>query len=127
MMRSAPVRLILRYILTLGTLWLITHFLPQYLEIHGNRMAFPTIAALILLLNTFVRPVLHMLALPLKLFMTIAAIVLVNAAFLWLTERIVEQMDPATAVVVLQGGLGGWIVVALLLGLSQWVMSHIVR
>jgi len=93
--------------------------------IYGNWMALPTVAALLMLLNMFARPVLKLLTLPLKLFMTIVAIVLVNGAFLWILERIAERFDPETATLLVQGGPGGWIVVALVLGLGNWVLHHI--
>lgn len=125
--RSLPLRIVLQYALTLLTLWLLVRFLPQYLVIDGGPMALPTVAALLLLLNLFVRPILRIVTLPLKLFMTLAAIVLVNAAFLWLLERIAERFDPSTAIVLVQGGLGGWIVVALILGIANWIIHHIVR
>ena len=120
-----PVRLLLRYALTVLMLWLMIRYLPQYLVIYGNWMALPTVAALLMLLNMFARPVLKLLTLPLKLFMTIVAIVLVNGAFLWILERIAERFDPETATLLVQGGPGGWIVVALVLGLGNWVLHHI--
>ena len=123
---SLPIRLVLQYALTVLLLWLLSRILvPQYLVIEGSVMALPTIAALLVLMNIFARPVLKLLALPLKLFMTIVAIILTNAVFLWILERIAERFDPETALLMVQGGLGGWIVVALLLGLGNWVLHHI--
>ena len=123
---SLPIRLVLQYALTVLLLWLLSRILvPQYLVIEGSVMALPTIAALLVLMNMFARPVLKLLALPLKLFMTIVAIILTNAVFLWILERIAERFDPETALLMVQGGLGGWIVVALLLGLGNWVLHHI--
>ena len=125
---SAPIVLLLQYALTVLLLWVLSRVLvPQYLVIEGSVMALPTIAALLMLLNMFARPVLKLLALPLKLFMTIVAIVLVNAAFLWILERIAERFEPETALFMVQGGLGGWIVVALLLGLGNWILHHILK
>ncbi len=123
---ALPVRLILQYALTVLLLWLITRYLPDYLIIDGGWMALPTVAALLMLLNMFARPVLKILTLPLKLFMTIVAIILVNALFLWILESIAARFDPATAILLVEGGLGGWIVVALVLGLGNWVIHHII-
>lgn len=121
-----PLRLLLQYALTILMLWALTRFLPEYLQIEGGLLALPTVAALLMLLNLFARPVLKILTLPLKLFMTIVAIILVNAAFLWILERIAEQFDPNTAIFLVQGGLGGWIVIALLLGIGNWILHHII-
>ena len=124
---SLPIKLVVQYALTILTLWLLARFLPQYLVIQGGWAALPTVAALVFLLNLFARPVLKVLTLPLKLFMTLVAIVLVNALFLWLVESIAARFDPSTAVVLVQGGLGGWIVVALLLGIANWIIHHVSR
>lgn len=122
---SLPVRLVLQYALTVLLLWLLARYLPDYLVIDGGWMALPTVAALLMLLNMFARPVLKIVTLPLKLFMTVVAIVLVNALFLWILERIAERFDPGTAVLLVQGGPGGWIVIALALGLGNWVLHHV--
>ncbi len=124
---SLPIKLIAQYALTVLALWLLIRFLPQYLVIEGSWVALPTVAALLMLLNMFARPVLKVLTFPLKLFMTIVAIVLANGLFLWLLENIAERFDPQTAVVLVQGGWGGWIVIALLLGLANWVIHHSIR
>ncbi len=123
---SLPIRLILQYALTIVLLWALTQIVPQYLTINGSFMALPTLAALLLLLNLFVRPILKIVTFPLKLFMTLAAVILVNAGFLWILEKITDRFDPATASLVVSGGLGGWIVVALLLGLGNWILHHLI-
>lgn len=124
---SMPVKLIAQYALTVLTLWLIIRFLPQYLSIEGGWAALPTVAALVMLLNIFARPVLKVLTFPLKLFMTIVAVVLANGLFLWILEKIAERFDPQTASLVVQGGWGGWIVIAVLLGLANWLIHHSIR
>lgn len=122
---SLPIRLVLQYALTILLLWILLRLVPQYLVIEGSVMALPTVAALLMLLNIFARPVLKLFALPLKLFMTIVAIVLVNGIFLWMLTKIAERFDPSTAIVLVEGGLGGWIVVALALGMGNWILHHV--
>lgn len=124
---SLPMRLIVQYVLTILLLVAITQLLPQYLRIEGSLAAIPTVAALLLLLNLFARPILKIITLPFRLFMTVVAVILVNGAFLWLLESIAERFDPATAVLVVEGGTTGWIVVALLLGLGNWILHHILK
>ena len=124
---SLPIKIVVQYALTIVTLWLLVRFLPQYLVIDGGWAALPTVAALVLLMNMFARPVLKVLTLPLKLFMTLVAIVLVNALFLWIVESIALRFDPEVAIVLVQGGLGGWIVIAILLGVANWIIHHIIR
>lgn len=124
---SLPIKIVVQYALTVLALWLLIRYLPQYLVIEGSWAALPTVAALVLLLNIFARPVLKILTLPLKLFMTLVAVVLVNALFLWIVESIALRFDPSVAIVLVQGGLGGWVVIALLLGLANWIIHHILR
>ncbi len=122
---SLPIRLILQYALTVALLWGITRYLPDYLVIQGSLAAIPTVAALVLLLNLFARPIMKILTFPLKLIMTLVAVILVNALFLWILTKIAEQFDPTTAIVLVQGGLGGWIVVACILGCANWIFHKI--
>ncbi len=122
-----PLKLLVQYALTLLVLWAMTRTLPDYLVIQGSWAALPTVAALVMLLNIFARPILKILTFPLKLFMTIAAVILANGLFLWILEKIADRFDPNVALVMVGGGIGGWLVVALLLGLSNWVLHHIVK
>lgn len=123
---ALPIRLVLQFALTVALLWLLARILPQYLVIEGSWAALPTVAALVMLLNMFARPILKIITLPLKLFMTIAAIVIVNAVFLWILTKIAENFDPQTAIFLVEGGMGGWIVIALALGLGNWVLHHVI-
>jgi uncharacterized membrane protein YvlD (DUF360 family) len=123
---ATPIRLVLRFALTVLLLWVLARLLPQYLTIGGSWAALPTVAALVLLLNMFARPVLKVLTLPLKLFMTLAAIVLVNGVFLWILTAIAARFDPTTATFAVEGGAGGWIVIALALGLGNWLIHHVI-
>lgn len=124
---SLPAKLIAQYALTVLALWCIARFLPDYLVIDGGWAALPTVAALLMLLNLFARPILKVLTFPLKLFMTIVAIVIANALFLWILEKIAEKFDPSVAILTVQGGVGGWLVVALILGLANWVIHHALK
>jgi uncharacterized membrane protein YvlD (DUF360 family) len=123
---ALPIRLVLQFALTVLLLWVLARVLPQYLVIEGSWAALPTVAALVMLLNMFARPILKILTLPLKLFMTLAAIVIVNGGFLWILTKIAERFDPQTAVFAVEGGVGGWIVIALALGLGNWVLHHVI-
>lgn len=124
---SLPARLVAEYVLTIGTLWLLTTIAPAYLSIGGSWVAMPVAAALLLLLNLFARPILKILTFPLKLFMTIVAVILANGLFLWILETIADRFDPSIATFTIHGGWIGWILVALVLGLANWIIQHIVR
>ncbi len=78
-------------------------------------------------MNLLVRPVLDLIVLPLKFFATIFAVILVNGLFLWLTVWIVGHMEASLVTLDILGGIGGWIVVMLTLGLAKWLMKASLR
>lgn len=117
------IRIALRFALTLVLVWAMATYLSDYLFIAGGWKALVTVAALITLMNIFVSPLLDLIVLPLKLVATIVAIVVVNGFFLWLTVWIVDRMDPAIVTMKIDGGIGGWVVIAVVLGLAKWLMK----
>lgn len=123
----SPTRLALRAVLTMALVWLMAEYLPQYLGVAGGIAAIIVIGALLTLLNLFVRPILNVITFPLKLFATILAIILANAAFLWIVMRMTELMDPTMIRFEVRGGILGWVVVSLLLGIMNWVLKEILH
>lgn len=124
---SAPVRLLMRLLLTILLVYLLSTFLDRIFFLEGGLAAYVIIGSLLTLMNVIVRPLLNLILLPFKLFMGIVVLVGANAFFLWLTERIAERMDPDLVVLTIDQGLGGWILVALILGLANWVMKEVLR
>jgi putative membrane protein len=120
-------RILLRFVLTILLVWAMAKYLDQYFFVTGGLKAWVVIAALITLMNLFVRPILNVVTLPLRFFATMLAVILVNAVFLWLTVGIVKQMDPTMVLLDIQGGIGGWLVVALVLGFANWLMKMIIK
>lgn len=124
---SAPLRLIIRTVLTIALVWLLPVIMPSFILIEGGLVAVALIGITLTLLNIIARPIINILTFPFKLFATIGAIILANAAFLWLLMRIVGMMDPSLVRFVIQGGLLGWIVVSLVLGLANWMLKEILK
>ena len=124
---SSPTRLALRALLTMALVWVMATYLPQYLGITGGIAAIIVIGALLTLLNLFVRPLLNVITFPLKLFATILAIVLANAVFLWLVMQVIARMDPTLIQLEVRGGILGWVIVSLLLGIMNWVLKEILH
>lgn len=122
-----PVQILLRFILTILLVWAMTTFLDQYFFLSGGFGGVIIVSALLTLMNLFVRPILNAITLPLKLLATILAIILVNTVFLWITYQIVLRMDPNLITLEILGGIGGWLVVSLTIGLANWVMKMIVK
>ncbi len=117
------IRLLLRFLLTIVLVWAMATYMDQYFFVTGGWIAYVIIAALITLMNLIVRPILELVTLPLKLLATIVAIIIVNGVFVWLTILIISYMEPTLVTAEIQGGIGGWIVVAIILGLAKWLMK----
>lgn len=121
---SLWLRILLRFLLTIVLVWAMKTYLGTWIVITGGIPAYVIIAALITLMNLFVEPVLNLLAAPLKFFMTFVAVILVNGVFLWLTVRIVRMMEPTLVTMQIKGGIPGWIVVLLALGIAKSFMKY---
>ncbi len=124
---NLPLHLIAHFVLTFAMVWAMVAYLPQYLSVTGGWVAFIIVAALLTLMNILVRPILSIITLPLKFFANILAIILVNGVFMWLTMQAVSMMDPRLISVSIEGGITGWVVVALVLGFGHWIIKIILR
>ena len=120
-------RILLRFLLTIVLIWAMKTYLGTWFVVTGGWPAYIIIAALITLMNIFVLPVLNLLAAPLKFLMTAVAVLLVNGIFLWLTVRIVSWMEPTLVTLKISGGIPGWFIVLITLGIAKSLMNHILR
>jgi uncharacterized membrane protein YvlD (DUF360 family) len=122
-----PARLIVTTILSILLVWGLQVYVGQYFVLTGGWAGLVTVGALLTLMNILVRPILDIVALPLKFFMTFLAIILANAAFLWVVLQITDRMDPSIVTLRIAGGLTGWIVISLILGMANWMMKELQR
>jgi uncharacterized membrane protein YvlD (DUF360 family) len=118
-----PLILIIKFVLNVAMAWFLATQLDQYFQLTGGLGAYVVVGALLTLMNMIVRPLLHIITLPLKLFATLAAVIIVQAGFVQLTVMIVRKMDPAVLTLEIFGGLWGWIVVAVILGFGNWLIK----
>ncbi|MDD5751912.1 MAG: phage holin family protein [Candidatus Peribacteraceae bacterium] len=124
---SLPLRITLKAVMNIALVWVMAHYLDQYFALTGGLRAVIIVGALITLLNLLVRPVLAIITLPLKLFATILAVIIVNGIFVWLIQRIVSEMDPAVVALEIFGSLWGWVVVAAVFGFGNWLEKEILK
>ncbi|PIR48919.1 hypothetical protein COU80_01925 [Candidatus Peregrinibacteria bacterium CG10_big_fil_rev_8_21_14_0_10_55_24] len=124
---SWPLRVLIKALLNMGLVWLMATYLDQYFQLTGGIAAVIIVGALLTLMNIFVRPILEILTLPLKLFATILAVILVNGGFVWLTMEITQRMDPALVHLEIFGALWGWIVVATAFGAGNWLIKEMLH
>jgi putative membrane protein len=123
---SAPLRILLRFVLTIVLLWALVNFTP-YLDLGSGWNGLIIIGALVTLLNLLVRPLLEILTLPLKFFATLIAFIIVNGLVVWLLYFISQYMDTSYVTFAIQGGILGWIVIALVLGFGNWAMKEMLH
>lgn len=124
---SAPIRLLLRLLLTILLVYLMNTFLDRIFFLDGGLQAYIIIGSLLTLMNVIVRPILHVILLPFKLFMGIIVLIAANGLFLWLTEIIAEKMDPELVVMHVDQGFLGWFFVAVVFGIANWIFKVILR
>ena len=120
---SLPVRIFLKFVLNAVLVWFLAKYLGIYFNLTGGLEAYIVIGALLTLMNMLVRPFLAIVTFPLKMFVTILAIIIVQAAFVQLIVMIVQKMDPAIVTLEVLGGLWGWVVIAVVLGVGNWLMK----
>ncbi len=119
-----PLRILFSTILTILLVWAMSALIPQYFLITGGWAALVIVGCLVTLLNLIARPVLHILTFPLKLFATLLALILSNAAFVWLVVRITSQMDPSLVQLRIADGFLSWMIVAAILGIANLFFKH---
>lgn len=115
------------WVLTILLVYLLSTFLERTFFLSGGLYAYIIIGSLITLMNLIVRPVLAIITFPFKLFVGIIALIVVNGGILWLTEKIAEKMDPSLLTLQIDQGLGGWLLVAFIVGFANWIFKHILR
>lgn len=121
---SLPMRLTAGFVLTIGMLWGMVVYLPQYFVIVGGIPALVILGALLTLMNIFILPVLNVVSFPLKLLATLITIIALNLLFLWLLTAFAARLDPKFVVLSVQGGVDGWLIVSTVLGVGHWVLKH---
>ena len=124
---TVPFHLLIRFALTILLVYLLNTYFDQYFTLTGGLRAYITVAALITLMNILVRPILHILTAPVHFIFGILATIGVNALFLWITMSIAEKFDPSAVQLIISGGFWGWLVIAIILGVANWLMKHLVR
>lgn len=123
----APLKLTIKFVLNVVLVWALATYLGQYFGLDGGMPAYVIVGALITLLNLFFRPILNVITLPLKLFATLIAIMIVNGGFVYVVHLITLRMDPALVKLEIYGGPWGWIVIAACFGMANWILKEMFK
>lgn len=116
--------LFFRFLLNVFLVWLLATQFPQYIVVAGGPQGFLIVGVLLTALNVLARPVLDLIAFPLKLLLSLIAILAVNVVFLWILVLLARLIDPALLQI---HGITGWILVALFLGAGNWIIKVLLR
>lgn len=103
---------------------LLGRWFPQYVTVFGGAPAYVIVGSLLTLLNLSLRPLLAIVTFPLHLLFSLFTAIAVNWLFLWIVYRITLLMDPGIVAFAVTGGVTGWFVVSMVLGIANWVMKH---
>ena len=121
---SLPAKVLIRAVLNIVLVWVLSEYFFAYFELAGGLAAYVIVGSLLTLMNLFIRPILEIITAPIKFFFaSILAIIIVNGVFIELTSYIVDHMQENLVVLEIHGRLWGWIVVATILGVGNWIMK----
>lgn len=124
---SWPTRIIFQWVLTIGLVWLLSTNLEQYFYLSGGIPAYIIIGSLLTLMNLIVRPVLHIIFAPLHFIFGLIATIIMNWLFLYIIQKIAENLDASIVTLSLFGGVTGWLVLAVVFGVTHWGMKILLR
>ncbi len=125
MIKSAPLRLAVKAILNIVTVWGMHVYFPSSFTVFGGLPAYVIIGSLLTLLNLFLRPILSLLTFPLHLLFSLLTTICVNAVFLGIVYIVVIRMDPNIVIMTVTDGITGWVIVSTVLGFVNWAMKHV--
>lgn len=124
---SWPTKIAFQWVLTVGLIYILSTNVEQYFLLNGGLPAYVIIASLLTLMNLIIRPMLSIVFAPIHLIFGVFATIAMNWLFLWLILKIAEQMDPNVVILGINGGVGGWVIVALILGVAHWLMKTVLK
>lgn len=125
MQMHPALRLALKAVGNTSLVYGMDRVMPSYFSVFGGVPAYITIGSLLTLLNLSLRPLLAIVTFPAKLLFTLFTVIAVNGFFLWVVYEISLKMDADLVMLVVSGGIGGWLVVSIVLGLGNWIMKHV--
>lgn len=121
------IKLVLHIASTAGILWLFDHYLfENFFNITGESvwLAYVIVAFIFGVLNTFIKPLLKLLMLPVQFFTLGLAGLALNGILLWGTEQVVAFAEINQTQVEVDGWLM-YLVIGLALGIASSVIHWI--
>ena len=118
------VRLLIRFTFNIALVWFLAREFTQYFTLTGGWRGILILAALVTLTNLLVRPLLELLTFPLRLFLSLVASLLVNAACVAVLVAAARIIDPDLLAI---RGVAGWVFTILVLAVGNWLVKMLTR
>lgn len=115
--------LILKFLVNSFALYLVTVFLKNTLLVEGGVRAFLVAGFVLGFLNFFIKPILKLLSLPFLFFSMGVFMVVINGVVLFLMKYILDFLEIGGITVAVQGGFLNYFLVALVLGVINWILT----
>lgn len=116
-----------RVFINVGIVILLKSYFSSFFVLGGGYQGIAIVGLTFTVLNMIVVPILNVLSLPIKFIAWIIAFALVNAVAIWLTVWFVESVEIMGVSLAIEGGIVGWIIVSVVLGMGNWVVKAVVK
>lgn len=117
--------LIIRPFLNILLVAALAYLLPNHFVVGGGFIGILIVGILIGIFNILIKPILSIITLPIRLLSDILASIIVNSLFLWFVEGIVQGIDVQIVTLDIRGGFFGFLLVAAVFGLLNWIMKNL--
>lgn len=110
-------KLIIRLAVNVFALWIVTQLVPGFMLADWTSAV---VAAVVIgVVNTFIRPIIQLIALPISIFTFGIAAFLINVGLLWLSSRIVPGFEIASFTTA--------IIASVVLSLTSWFLHKLAQ
>lgn len=121
------IRIIMRFLLTTLIVYLLSTYVDQYFALTRGVKAIFIIGALLTVMNVILRPVLSILLAPFHFLFGFLVTIAMNLFFVWLLVTITSTFDPALVTLAINGGVTGWIIIAIIVGIANTMIHFLTR
>lgn len=124
---NTTMRFAFRVFINVGVVIFLNSYFSSFFALSGGYQGIAIVALTFTVLNMLVVPILNVLSLPIKFIAWMIAFILVNAAAIWLTVWFVTSIGIMGVSLAIEGGIVGWIIVSVILGMGNWVVKAVVK
>lgn len=116
-----------RVFINVGVVIFLNSYFGSFFVLDGGYQGIAIVGLTFTVLNMLVVPILNVLSLPIKFIAWMIAFILVNAAAIWLTIWFVTSIGIMGVGLAIEGGIVGWVIVSVILGMGNWIVKAVVK